>query len=385
MQASRLRSAPVNARPNAAHPSFRNIRGRPSPSAGRPSRGIGGRRDIDTVIERTAPSRIAVVIDAIFKMRPKIQLVLRSVKLVAYQLLLWGISVLPRSASLRIVKMLARFNCRYNGISSRTRQLAIERTLGLNSHAAAAAVERSFELTILDDLDYWLYRRGKRKLLDRLITIKGLEKLDAALSLGHGAILCSGHLHGMFMFLVALSLRGYTLRTVRKRPRGTGTAIDRWFNEHRTLITGKMAIPFLWMQVDNFGVAVQATNALRRNEVIVMLLDPKAATRGVVVDFLDQWVQFPNIPALIAQAARAPMLSFFLDRTDRGTWQVEINESIDVFQDPVGPVQYFARQLENHIRRHPEAWLRWSVLQPESSVCGLQSQPRSELVSPSIG
>jgi lauroyl/myristoyl acyltransferase len=318
-------------------------------------------------------------------MRPKIQLVVLPVKLVAYQLLLLGISLLPRSASLRIVKMLARFNRRYNGISCRTRQLAIERTLRLNSQDAIAVVERSSELTILDDLDYWFYRRGRRRLLDRLITIKGLEKLDTALSLGHGAILCSGHLHGLFMFLVALSLRGYTLRTIRKRPRGTGSGIDRWFNEHRTLITGKMAIPFLWMQADNFGVAVQAANALRRNEVIVMLLDPKAANHGVVVDFLDQRVQFPNIPALIAQAAHAPMLSFFIERPDSGTWQVEINEPIDVFQDLVGPVQYFARQLENHIRQHPEVWLRWSALQLDSSDSGSQFQPRNELVSPSIG
>jgi lauroyl/myristoyl acyltransferase len=304
-----------------------------------------------------------VVIDAIFKMRPKIQLVLLSVKLVAYQLLLLGISLLPRSASLRMVKMLARFNSRHNGISSRTRQLAIERTLCLNSHAAAGVVARSFELAILDDLDYWFYRRGRRRLLDRLITIKGLEKLDTALSRGHGAILCSGHLHGIFPFLVALSLRGYTLRTVRKRPSGTGTAIHRWFNEHRTLVRGKMATPFLWMQAENFGVAVQATNALRRNEVIVMLLDPKTATHGVVVDFLDQRVQFPNTPALIAQAAHAPMLSFFIERPEGGTWQVEINEPVEVLQDSVGSVRYFARQLENHIRRHPEVWLRWSALQ----------------------
>ena len=149
-------------------------------------------------------------------MRPKIQLVLLSVKLVTYQLLLLGISLLPRPVSLRIVKRLARFNCRYNRVSSRIRQLAIERTLRLSSRDAATVVERSFELTMLDDLDYWFYRRGRRRLLDRLITIKGLEKLDAVLSLGHGAIVCSGHLHGLFMFLVALSLRGYSLRTIRR-------------------------------------------------------------------------------------------------------------------------------------------------------------------------
>jgi len=318
-------------------------------------------------------------------MRPKIQLVLLSVKLVTYQLLLLGISLLPRPVSLRIVKRLARFNCRYNRVSSRIRQLAIERTLRLSSRDAATVVERSFELTMLDDLDYWFYRRGRRRLLDRLITIKGLEKLDAVLSLGHGAIVCSGHLHGLFMFLVALSLRGYTLRTIRRRPRGTGSWIDRWFNEHRTLIRGKMATPFLWMQADNFGIAVQATNALKRNEVIVMLLDPKAATHGVVLDFLGQRVQFPNIPALVAQAAHAPMLSFFIDRPDSGTWQAEINEPIDVFQDPVGPIRHFARQLENHIRQHPEVWLRWSVLQFISSNCDSQFQSRSELASPSIG
>jgi len=296
--------------------------------------------------------------------KTRLQLLTSSSKTLVYQSLLFAVSLLPTRLAFRIARSVGGYAYRRRRVSAQQRQVAIQRTLDVRPVEAARLVRRSFELGVCDDLDYWFYRSASKRKVDHLIDIQGLEHLDSVLSKGRGAILCSGHLNGLFLFLVALSGRGYKVNVVRRQPSKVSLSVDRWFNERRTLIRGRTACNFLWMHPTNFGVAVQASNALRRNEIVVMLLDPRVPTNRVVVNFFNHPTSFPSAHVLIAQTSGAPLLDFFIHRSrDLRRLHAEICRPLHVSDDTndtLSAVTHFISRLEHHIRRDPGSWIRWS-------------------------
>jgi lauroyl/myristoyl acyltransferase len=140
--------------------------------------------------------------------------------------------------------------------------------------------------------------------------------------------------------------------------------VKRWFTDHfNRLLEDRFACRFLWTLPDSFGVAVQAANALRKNEIVLVLVDLSFSAENVDVDFLGGPARFPAGPALLAEATGAPLLDYYIYRSKERPAQVaEIGPPATVTSGRTPEaVQECATRLETHIRRHPAGWSPWLI------------------------
>jgi lauroyl/myristoyl acyltransferase len=215
-----------------------------------------------------------------------------------------------------------------------------------------------------------------RQSVGKFIDIRGIENLDRALERRGGAILCTGHIRGLFIFLVALKLLGYNVNAIRRTPKSAQGPIARWFNRRMTLVSGAWC-KFLWMERDNLRVAVQAANALRRNEIILVLIDARFGNEAVEADFLNRRLPLTSGHVVLAQACRAPLLSFFVRSSDTGLPRIaEIEEPYYASDDVDASVQHCISRLERKIVDSPVDWIWfherdvWSRQAAEASTPG---------------
>src|SRR5579864_4023954 len=196
-------------------------------------------------------------------------------------------------------------------------------TMHANSEQAAAWLKRSFELAAREDVESYIYPHLTRETAGKLIEIQGLDHLRLALAQGKGAILYSGHVRGWFTFLIALGLNGFVVHPVGRTMKDAHRPVESWFQERRnSFAEEKLGCTFLWMTRGHFGVAGKALNALKRNEIILVFLDPKDPTQGVEVNFLGSRTKMPPGPVLLAQASGAPLLSFYVHYHEGGEMRV---------------------------------------------------------------
>jgi lauroyl/myristoyl acyltransferase len=205
-------------------------------------------------------------------------------------------------------------------------------------------------------------RRGRagaarRDQASRRLPIAGLGHLDTALEKGNGAILYSLHLRGINTLFAALSVIGYTLNMVRHTPPSLlspdGAARVR---RREALLEAALGCRFLWMEPENFGVAVKAANALRRNEVVVMLVDKAYSKDAVEVDLLGTSATFVSGHVALAAMTGAPLLHTAVHRGQGHGLRGEVGPPLAIEADMAHTVQASAGRLEQVIVRHPELW-----------------------------
>jgi KDO2-lipid IV(A) lauroyltransferase len=235
--------------------------------------------------------------------------------------------------------------------------------LGIGREQAESVLRRSCELEASEFLEGCYIRFRSKRRIDDLVEIRGLDNLTAALEQGRGAILYSGHIRGQFSFFAALGAKGFKPNPVRLQLRSLQLPIRRWFGDRfNSLMASKFDCRFLWTERDSFGVAVLAANALRRNEVVNILIDLSFSAENAEVDFLGQPARFPLGPILLAQATGAPLLDYYVHRTDEWVPQIaEIGPALEVSAGTEATIQECARRLEERIRSHPADWGPWLI------------------------
>jgi lauroyl/myristoyl acyltransferase len=201
--------------------------------------------------------------------------------------------------------------------------------------------------------------REGRERSARLLRFHGLEHLDAALTEGRGALLYTLHLCGIYTLFAALAARGYEVNLIRRAP---PASLSPWqlarAQRRDAAVERALGCRFLWMEPDNFGVAVQATNALRRNEVVVALIDHLHSGPGVEVEMLGAPTVLAGGYGRLAEAAGAPLLDVFLHRGARSHPLVaEVGAPLRPAKTLSATVQECASRLGAHLERHPEVWI----------------------------
>ncbi len=291
----------------------------------------------------------------------QIKLTLFAANTIFYQAFMFALSLLPMLLAVRLSELAGRLRYwrRKNGVLPLQGKMAL--VLKAEPERAAAWWKRSFELAAREDMEAYIYPRLTKQTLSELIHVQGLDRLRAACADGKGAILYSGHVRGWFSFFVALGFHGFAVHTVGRTMKSQHPPVDSWFRERRnSFAERKLGCTFLWMTPGNFGVAAKALNALKRNEVLLVFLDPSEPTQGTKVDFLGRKTRMPPGPILMAQASGAPLLSFYVHRDEGCLKQVaEIGEPFYASRDLAGSLQHCASILEEQIRKHPADWTPW--------------------------
>jgi KDO2-lipid IV(A) lauroyltransferase len=191
------------------------------------------------------------------------------------------------------------------------------------------------------------------------VDIRGIERVHAALEGGRGCIMVTAHYGNWEMFAAGLALSGFPVTPIVRELRSH--TLDRWIDGRRRLVGLTPA--------SRQSSLRRAVEALKANEVVLMLPDVDTAVRGVFVDFFGQLAHTPVGPALLSARYGAPILTGFLTRRPGGRHLSEIGEPLaapsaassdDALTETTAAV---AARIEAQIRRHPEQWIwmhrRW--------------------------
>ena len=198
----------------------------------------------------------------------------------------------------------------------------------------------------------------------RVTEMRGSEHLDRALAEGKGGIVLTGHVGNWEMVGARLAADGYPLNVIARAQR------DSTLTEYirRTRETAGM-------RVFHRGSAVKrCLGALRKNELVGVLLDQNAGSEGVFVDFFGSPASTAPGAAAFALRTGAAVLPTFGWRNPDGTHSVVVSEPVplvrtgDHREDMRVNTARYTKIIENAIRAHPEQWLwlhkRWKSRPP---------------------
>lgn len=243
--------------------------------------------------------------------------------------------------------------------------------LGFDADRIADVARRNFELAACDRLDYAQFERLTVQRLPRYLELRGLDRLEASLGSGRGAILYSGHVRGHYTLFAALGLLGLQPTIVGMpidRERG-GSAVP-IYERNEQLLRG-FGCRFLFMAGSDFAVAARAANALRRGEIVTVEIDHTHSERNIETTFLGRRARFPLGPLVLARSAGAPMVPFWLHRPKRHAPMIaEIGRPITVGEDVEASLRACLEPLEASIRTHPESWSTWLFPQRNVWIAG---------------
>ncbi len=199
-------------------------------------------------------------------------------------------------------------------------------------------------------VDYARFRWTPRGGFEAVIPmLEGRENLRKAFEAGRGVILVTGHignweLGGMFFGQKGVKVNVVTL------PDGNHQidAIREIYREHYAVATIVLdGSPF---------ASLEMMAALRRNEMLAMLVDQWGKTDGVCVRFLGGPLYLPRGPFVLSRATGAPVLPAFVVR-DGSSYRGIVDPPFIVERDDLKEYAIrVASSLERIIRRYPDQW-----------------------------
>lgn len=249
------------------------------------------------------------------------------------------------------------------------------RVLGdrLSSEERSQATRDWYRLRSCETVDA-IRLAGDGRSLARLVEIRGLEHIYAALAAGKGALLCGAHFGSYRCCFSLIGSLGFpiTLITNWSYDDDDLSPIDRLFNR---LIQDRPVVhhlqnPNIVRRQGKIGVAVEAAILLRKNELLATMLDhsdygdpvaPTDSAKQVSIDFLGDKASLLPGAMTIAQITRAQVLVTFMRRSADWRHQVlEISPPIQVQGDALAAFRKCLAVLEEAIYQNPAHWIKWN-------------------------
>lgn len=240
----------------------------------------------------------------------------------------------------------------------RTSREVVRRNLGrVLEGASDAEIERRVRAAFRSYADYWV--DGARLALltpDRLartFSVEGIERIDAALAEGHGAVLALPHLGMWEVGGYFLARRGTPMTTVAERVEPED--LFEWFVAERTRI-GLRVLPA------GSGATAQLVRVLREGGLVGLVADRDLTGAGVEVELFGERTTLPGGPALLALRADAPLFPAAVYQMPRRRYHGVVRPALEArrsgrLRDDVRTLtQALAREFEELIRRAPEQW-----------------------------
>ena len=213
--------------------------------------------------------------------------------------------------------------------------------------------------------DYFLCAATAGGCADRLLERwSGIEHIEAARARGKGVILVTAHLGNWELGGILLARHGLPLNVVTlEEPSGE---LTRWRDTYRR----RLGIKTIAVGPGHDFTFVEMLHALRRNEIVAMLVDRPYAGSGTPVTLFGQRTEFSSAPALLWQHTDAAVVPAFVLQTAGGRY-VSFADPMLAFAPDADPraaiaanTQRLATHFETIIRQHPEQWFNYVPLFP---------------------
>jgi KDO2-lipid IV(A) lauroyltransferase len=197
--------------------------------------------------------------------------------------------------------------------------------------------------------------------IDRFVTIKGTDILEAAFRKGKGVIILTGHFGNWELLAMTLRVKGYPGVAIGRRI--YFHKYDKYLNRLRKLHDVNI--------IYRDESPKKILRVLKDNKIMGILADQDVdSVDGVFVNFFDRPAYTPTAPVALAMATGAEIIpSFMIRRGLRHTFimekPVELVDTGDKTYDMVRNTQAWSDIFESYIKRYPEQWVwvhrRWKT------------------------
>lgn len=201
-------------------------------------------------------------------------------------------------------------------------------------------------------VELFRYSRRPTKCEDR-VEFEGLDRLEAAMSEGKGVIMVGLHLGSWDVGGAFLAQRQYPLNAIVRTYYGN-SRLSRFMQDLRC--KGGVAV------ISAHDGIMRAAAALRRNELLALLIDAPTTGRMVKVKFLEGYAQFSAGAAALVLRTKAAVLPGCVVRLPDNTFKgfigekVEFSFSGDFHSDIQCVTQSIMDSLQGFVRQYPEQW-----------------------------
>ncbi len=204
-------------------------------------------------------------------------------------------------------------------------------------------------------VDMLRYSYPKADFFEKQINLIGRENLDSALEEGKGIILVSFHTGNLDLGIRLLSTLGYPVNAIVENL--NSGQLDKFVQNPRS----KSGVKLINLK-ETRDTSSSLVQALRKNEVLAMMIDCPNCVKGVKVKLGQKWVLLPTGAATLALRTGARLIPCGLFRTSNTTFKGIIGKAIEYH--PTGKMaddmkeitQRVAQELEDITRLFIDQW-----------------------------
>ena len=188
---------------------------------------------------------------------------------------------------------------------------------------------------------------------------RGIEHFEAARARGKGVVLVTAHLGNWELGGTLLALRGLPMTVITLEE--PSSELTRW----RDRLRRRLGIKTITVGPGHDFAFVEMIHALRRNEILAMLVDRPYAGSGAPVDFFGRPAHFSSAPALLWQHTEAAVIPAFVLQESGGRYisfadaPLAFTRNTDPRTDLIQNTQRLAAHFESIIRQHPKQWYNY--------------------------
>jgi lauroyl/myristoyl acyltransferase len=245
---------------------------------------------------------------------------------------------------------------RYEARNRNVRQNLLRAFPELPPGEIAALSKRIFRNFARSLVDFGRYRGMSPRDLDGEITrMDGSEHLDASLRAGKGTILVTGHVGNWELgglYFVAKGMKIHVVGLPDAVP-GVNSLRDEYRKRYdvRTILLDGSPFATLEMMA-----------ALRRGEMVAMLVDRWGNGNGVEADFFGKPLLIPRGPFVLSRATGATILPAFVVREGGSYIGILEKPFVAEEREDAPYARILARALERIITKYPEQWYNFERL-----------------------
>lgn len=200
-----------------------------------------------------------------------------------------------------------------------------------------------------------------RKVFSRFSDIQGRGVFRSAHRRGKGIIVLAAHLGNWELggFFFGHSGIPINIVTAKDEVRAIADIRESVRSVHNVKTITIDEAPFFFIDI---------INALKRNEIVAMLIDRYERKNGVLIDFFGEPTYFPPGPVLLARSTGCAVLPSFTVMEKDGNYKTAVSPIIDMeFTDNKDKDIYvnltkIVKVFEQRIREYPNQWYNFSPI-----------------------